>query len=299
MVGLLSLLSLSAPDLNAEEYQYMDSGILINGDVSVPFTDLTKVSGLDAAEIRQTSHNREGVDGGYLDAQFENMRTVTLEGTLYASTTGFESVVDDYKANFAPQSEPQPLYLGTDAGTRVVYGKSLGFRYDKEQLRRLGMCAFQVQVVCEDPRIYDPNIVSEQVIMGSGVVTGRGYPKSYPYGYGAATTGSTVTIDLGGNREQPGTIQIFGPIINPSISNYNTGALFNFNLSLDAGDFLEINLDNRTVKLNGTAGRRNKLTIFGSWFLLQPGLNSFSLTGSGILAGTTRMVVSANAAAWR
>jgi hypothetical protein len=297
--NIAMLLSSSIPNLLPEEYQYMDNGILINGDANVPFTDVTKVSGLDSTDVRQTAHNREGVDGGYLDAQYENTRTVIIAGTLYTDGAGFELAVDDLKGNYAPQSEAQPLYLGTDAGVRVVYGKSLGVKYDKEQLRRLGMCDFQVQVTCEDPRIYDPNIISAELIMSGGALTGRGYPKSYPYSYGPPVTGNSVTLTLAGNRTQPGIIQIYGPIANPTIAYSNTGTIMNFNLSLDAGDFLEINLNNRTVKLNGTAGRRNKLTLFGSWFLLSPGLNTFSLSGSGIVSGSTRLVVSANAAAWR
>src|SRR5690606_15977559 len=129
---------------------------LLNGGEIVPFVDITKISGLDATDLRTSSHERENVDGGYIDAFYEGMRTVILEGTVYTNSQFMEAYLDNLKANYAPQKLPQPLYFGTDAGVRVVYGKPLGFKYDKEQLRRVGSCAFQLQVVCEDPRIYSP-----------------------------------------------------------------------------------------------------------------------------------------------
>jgi hypothetical protein len=290
---------MATPVLNAEEFQYLDTGILMNGSVAIPFTDVEKVSGLDATDLRTTSHDREGMHGGYIDALYEGMRTVTLEGTLYASTTGFETYVDSLKANYAPSAVSQPFYVGTDAGVRVVYGKSLGFKYDKDSLRRTGKCDYQVQIVCEDPRIYDPDFITSEIFLNTTVITGRGYNKSYDFGYGAPSTGNNVTLQLGGNREQPGVIRIYGPITNPALTFYNTGAVMYFNLTIAAGEYLEINLNNRTVKLNGTAGRRNKLTMSGNWYLLQVGVNSFSITGSATLAGTTKLTVTANEAAWR
>lgn len=288
---------MAIPTLLPEQFQYTETGVLLNADVAVPFADITKISGLDSADIRQSVHDREGMDGGYVDALYEQQRTVIIEGTLYTDNRSMETFLDQLKANFAPSALPQPLFIGTDAQLRVVYGKSLGIKYDKESLRRIGSCDYQIQIVCEDPRIYSPNIVSTQIVLGSTVISGRGYNKSFNYGYGTPSTGNQATLILSGNRSQPGIIRIYGPITNPSIICGNT--TMTFNLTIDNGDYIEINLNNRTVKLNGTAGRRNKMTLSGNWFLLQPGPNTIALSGASTLSGTTKLTVSANEAAWR
>ena len=289
-----------APTLQAEEFQYLDTGILINGGATVPFLDLTQISGLDSTDLRQSSHDREGLDGGYIDALYEGMRTVSLDGTLYASTTAFETFVDQLKANFAPSAVGQPLYFGTDAGVRVVYGKSLGFKYDKTTLRRIGSCAFQVQVVCEDPRIYTPGTVSAQASLPTTIATGRGYPKSYTYGYGPSSGSTTLLLTLDGNRNEPGLIRVYGPINNPTITNLDDGTVFYLNMNIANGDYVEINLNNKTVKLNGITSVRSKLSVLnGAWYLLHPGANNFTFAGGSTLSGTTKLIVSANTGAWR
>ena len=138
------------PTLNPEEFQYGDTGMLLNGSVALPFVDLTKIAGLDSTDIRSVTHDREGQNGGYLDSQYETLRTVTLEGTIYAAVTAMETYLDQLKANYAPRTTAQALYFGTDAGVRAVFGKPLGIKYDKDALRRLGKAEMQVQVVCED-----------------------------------------------------------------------------------------------------------------------------------------------------
>lgn len=287
------------PTLDAEEFQYRDDGVLLNGSNIVPFIDIVKIAGLDAVELDQSEHTREQVDGGYIDALYEKMRAIILDGNLYANTFQMESYLDQLKANFAPSATPQPFYIGTDAGVRVAYGKSLGFKYDKETLRRTGRATCQITIMCEDPRLYSPTIVSSEITLASTIITGRSYDKAFAYGYGTTSSSNALTLELGGNRQLPGTIRVYGPITNPVIYNAESDTYMSFNLTIEDGDYVEINLNNRTVKLNGITGKRGDMTLSGNWYLLRPGTNSFTLTGSATLSGTTKLVVTANAAAWR
>lgn len=288
------------PTLNAEEFQYLDTGILLNGGAVMPFTDINKISGVDAADLRTSTHDREGLDGGYIDAAFEIMRTVSVEGVLYASNVAFETYTDSLKANFAPSKLAQPFYFGTDAGVRAVWGKALGFKYDKESMRRTGKAAFQVQVVCEDPRIYTPTLVTVEIFPSAVALTGRSYPKSYSYGYGGSSGASNaLSLILTGNREQPGLIRIYGPATNPQVVNDDTGAIMTFTITIASGDYLEINLGTRTIKLNGTTGRRNSLALTGKWFLFRVGSNNLRLNATAITGGITKLRAQAYQAAWR
>jgi hypothetical protein len=269
------------PTLNVEEYQFSDTGVVLNGDSnSLPFTDVTSVEGLDMAPFRTQQHDREGVDGGYVDAEFETIRTITIEGQVYAAVSSTEDYLDRLKANFAPTRTPQPFYFQTDKGQRVVYGKSAGFSYPKDQNRRLGIFNFQVQILCEDPRIYDPNPITTTTQLQATPTVGRSFSKSYPFAYGAAVGNSSSQIVMGGNRPTPALLQINGPVVNPTIVNNDTGTTMKFNISLANGEYLLINLGNRSVLKNGTTPARSTMTLIGTWYMLQPGPNNFTFGGT-------------------
>lgn len=289
-----------APTLNVEEYQYSDTGLVINANnVALPFFDITSVQGLDSAPPRTSMTDHEGFDGGFVDSLFESIRTVVVEGVIYASTTNMETYLDSLKANFAQDNTNKPFYFQTDAGQRMVFGKAQGLRYNKDQLRRLGMCNAQVQILCEDPRIYTPGLVTGQVALLSGSISGRGYNKSFNFGYGAPVTQGNLNILLAGNRTSPGTLRIDGPVVNPSIINDTTGDEFDFNITLNTGDYITVNLANRSVTLNGSQNIRSSMTITGHWFLFQPGNNSFRILGTQSPPTPAALLTASAYSAWR
>jgi hypothetical protein len=219
--------ALTTPALGIEEYQYLAGGRLLNGsNASLPFIDITSVDGVDAVDPRQSSANREGAHGAYITAEFQGPRTITLEGTLYASPSSLEQELDELKANFAPSSLDQPFYFGTDNGsTRMVFGKSLGLRYPKTIERGSGKVNFQIQILCQDPRTYTAGDVTQQVLTGvsnvftvagnrdtplviklrstlgnvaNGQIRIRNVMGDYTFQYGgilSATTGNILTIE--------------------------------------------------------------------------------------------------------
>jgi len=291
---------MAVPSLNAEEFQYSDTGLVLNNSgTGIPFFDVTGITGLDNAPARTVTQDHDGMDGGYVDSGFETIRTVILDGTLYASATAMETYLDSLKANYAPSAVNKPLYFGTDAGVRMVNGKAQGLKYNKDQLRRLGAATAQIQVMCEDPRIYTPASVSGTVSLVSGAIAGRGYNKSYSFGYGAAVTQGSLALAIGGNRDTPGILRIDGAVVNPTIINDTTGDQFVFNLSLAAGEYVTINLANKAVLKNGTQSVRNSMSITGSWFLMQPGTNFFRLLGTQSPPTPVAQLTATANSAWR
>lgn len=269
------------PTLNVEEYQYTDSGLLLNGSSNgFPFVDVLDIDGLDTAPYRTQERDREGSDGAYIDAEFMSARTITIEGEVYTLPSDTESYLDQLKANFAPSKVAQPFYFMTDNGLRVAWGKSYGFNYKKDQQRRLGIHECQIQIVCGDPRVYDPYPTSVTATLTAVVTSGRSYPKSYPMVYGAAVGSNSVSVVLSGNRDTPAKLRINGPVLNPRIVYDNTGTELIFNTQIAAGDYIEIDLNNRSVLLNGATPRRTAMTLLGTWYLLEPGVNSFRFYGT-------------------
>ncbi len=257
-------------------FQLADTGVLLNNDASssVPFVDIDKISGLDSAPYRETERDHEGVDGGFLDAEFEKGRPVVLEGTAFADVTTLLPYLDTIKANWAPSTTPIPLYLyAPGVGERIVFVKPRGVRYDWEQALRTGTSRIQLVAYAEDPRIYSSALQSVVIPLGATITTGFSFSYSFSFSFGAtssATDGAYVTNS--GNRPAPAILTITGPVVNPVVVNDNTSSTLSFNITLTSTDVLVVDLVNHTVVLNGTANRRGSLLV-SDWFLLAVGSN--------------------------
>jgi hypothetical protein len=268
-------------------YKFRDDGVWLNTDATPeePFIDVLRVQGLDSAPVRITERDREGMDGGFVDAEFEKMRSIVIEGTIYSPWDAIELFMDDLKANFAPIEDSLPFYLqAPNTGERVLFCKSYGIKYDIDALRRIGQSPFQVTLIAEDPTIYTSEVVSGSAPLSSPV-GGRGYDRSYDYGYGDPVIGGNVTIVNVGNRPAPATITFYGPLINPGVVHDESGRRLEFEIELGADQYLVIDLRDRTVRLNGTANRRASMLGTSQWFMLQPGSNSFRFQGEDPITG--------------
>lgn len=260
--------------MNDFEYRMGDTGTVLNPtDQTLPFVDITKVSGLDTPEIRTANRDHEGVDGGYLDAEFEKMRTLTLEGQVITDGTTAESFLDTLKGEWAPRSLPTQFFFQHPGVTeRTIFVKPLGVKYDVDELRRVGSADIQFMCQAEDPRVYDTTLLTLPINQGLTAAVGFGFPLGFPFGFGAPQDPTTTNAYNGGNRPTTATISIPGPVTNPRIVNTTTGNELVFTIVLGVSDTLVIDLYNRTVRLNGTASRRNTL-LEPNWFMLQPGDN--------------------------
>lgn len=253
-----------------------DTGVILNTDSSsFPFVDIDTVKGFDSAPFRTTERDHEGDDGGFMDAEFEKGRDLVLGGTVYADPNNMESFLDSLKANWAPSAVQIPLYYkAPGVAERFLYVKPLGVRYDWSPLRRTGQADIQFGAFAEDPRIYTSSVLSSQLSLGATVLTGFGFPLGFPFGFGGvSSTTDQVQLIVDGNRPTPPLFVISGPVDNPRILNDTVGKemIFN-NISLGASDTLTVDPKNKTVKLNGTANRRNTL-VAPTWFYLQTGIN--------------------------
>jgi hypothetical protein len=259
--------------VNDTTFQLSDTGIILNDDLlgNVPFVDVETVTGLDSAPFRQTKRDHEGVDGGFMDAEFEQGRDISIQGILYSNGNPLEPFLDSLKANWAPSTTLIPLYiLVNDVGLRVIFVKPLGVQYDWDALRRLGMAAVTFTCYAEDPRIYSGSLQSVIIPLGAFVLTGFGFNLGFSFSFGGvSTTSDGQFVYNTGNRPAPVILTITGPVVNPIILNDTTGSTMTFNITLGVGETLVIDTQYHTVRLNGTTNRRTVMTTPG-WFMLAP-----------------------------
>jgi hypothetical protein len=284
--------------VNDSTFQLTDNGIILNDDTvtGIPFIDIETVTGLDNAPIRQTKRDHEGVDGGFMDAEFETGRDISLSGIVYANGNPLETYLDSLKANWAPSSVLLPLYILTnDTGLRVVFVKPLGCQYDWDALRRTGMTAITFTCYAEDPRIYSGTLNTTILPLGAFVLTGFSFNFGFNLSFGGvSTTTDGQFINNIGNRPTPVIMVIQGPVVNPQILNDTQSAVMQFNITLGSIDTLTIDTQYHTVRLNGNVNRRSALTVPG-WFLLGVGNNFIRFRAA---SGTGTMSLSYRAS-WR
>lgn len=274
---------MAIPQLTDYEVQMDDDGFVLNTDFSgtLPFVDITKISGLDSAPSRTTLHDHEGVDGGYVDSQFMTTRTVILEGIAYVDPSDPESLCDTLKYNFRPSKSSRPFYFKVpNHAVRMVRGKAQGVRYDIDTARRTGKTNIQATILCADPYIYDASPTVAAGYTGAPD-TGFGFNLAFNFGFGGAgTTSNQITLSNSGNHDAYPIIDVTGPISVPSLIESNTGKSLAFNLTLTSTDVLEIDTRKHTILLNGQS-RRNSLVTGSQWFYTPAGvISTISLLGS-------------------
>lgn len=263
------------------------TGVVLNDDsTSIPFVDITRVSGLDSAPYRETLRDHEGVDGGFIDAEFEKGREIILEGIAYCDSSNVEPYFDTLKANYAPVTSLISFHMKIPGvSERVVFVKPRGVRYDIDQARRIGATNVQFLMYAEDPRIYDNSLQSVNIPFGGVTSVGFGFNFGFNLDFGGSVSPSGLFVTNNGNRPTPAIMTITGPMINPLIINDTLSASLSFSIVLANTDTLVIDLANRTVTLNGSGNRRGTL-INPTWFLLASGANFIrfgGLSGSGSL----------------
>jgi len=250
----------------------LDGGPVINNDsTGLPFVDVTTVVGMDSAPFRETIRDHEGQDGGFIDAEFEMGRDISIEGSAYCDVNNAEDYFDDLKANFAPRTEPIPLVLkAPGVAERVMFVKPRGVRYNWEVARRIGMSTVQFLAYAEDPRIYDNLLQSIVITFGGLATTGFGFSFGFPLSFGAIVPPSGSFIVVGGNRPAPALLTITGPVSDPVIINDTDSKVLALDMDLAVGDTVVLDLVNRTAVLNGATNVRGFMTR-ADWFLFNPG----------------------------
>lgn len=152
---------------------------------------------------------------------------------------------------------------------------------------------FLVAGVSEDPAVYSQELHELQVAPAPGASAG-GFtsPMRSPLVSGAAAAGVVEVINAGRSRAWP-VLSVYGPCVNPSITNQRTGETIYLNVTLAAGEafVIDTNPRRRTVRLNGVANRYRYLDSARShWWALLPGANEVRVGFASYTAGA-RLVV--------
>lgn len=246
-------------------------------------------SGLDSADVRENAADMVEFDGGIHGNFYYGRRPVVLSGTILATsaTDRNTKVAKLQRASNAMRGDATLVWQPEGGLEQFVKLRR------QQPLRVTGpfVKAFQLAMVAADPRIYGSTLTSVSVDAAGDPSAGRTYSKTYDFGYGIGLSVGQALITNNGNGESPPVIRIYGPGVNPTLYSATTDESIVLTYTLGAGDYLELDLSARTVRLNGDTNRYGAINFPStSWWLLQPDQNDIRLGYFSFTAGA-RMVI--------
>lgn len=148
------------------------------------------------------------------------------------------------------------------------------------------------QIVCKikDPTIYGGTlkIASTAQADPSQTTGSAAYAFPYPVAFGSTLyTVSASANNIGTESTDPISIQIFGPITNPVITNTLTGEFIETDVTLASDSdqlLIQYSKDNLVVQLNGVSVIQY-VTTSSTYFKIQPGVNIIQLSGQTVDSG--------------
>lgn len=262
---------------------------------------IMSINGWDEAEdARIASSDRIGQDGEYARELLLGGSTITIKGIIVGSDLqDFYSRRKTIKQMFQPQTAesvlkmPDPVYSG--ALSTVYSAEMTG--YQRKECRvvesvkwgdRVGGFGnyFEVVLRASDPRRYDDVLVTETT---GTISTGGGMssPISSPLSSSASGTGGLASFTNTGDYESPAIMRIYAngsSIVNPIIESSDWIIVFE-GLTIDTVDYIEIDVLQRTVYLNGdTSASRFQYVDYAetTWGLISEGENNIRLRAAVI-----------------
>jgi hypothetical protein len=211
----------------------------------------------DSKRVRPTGH------GGISETRWEDGKLIVLGGEVLSNVS-----VADAMAEF--RTVTAPMLQTLDVGPALlkwqedVAGLALQrlVKLDSDVSPTLQEAAaivnYQAQFFAEDPRAYSQTLTTVNSLALSTSVGGAVFPDPFNVQFAAASGGVAVCTNVG-NRPTPPIFRVLGAFTNPVITRQSNQAKLSLVGTIGAGDYLELDVANRTVKLNGSSNAANLL----------------------------------------
>lgn len=253
--------------------------------------------------IRPTLSDKTASDGSWGGPGFYGARVINLTGKAMALTrTAMLEAKDRIKASVDPRNTTtltvEEEHLTRYATVRLT--DQVDLADDTAQIFE-----WSLTLTAADPRRYGVETLTGTASLPVGLVDGRTYAKTYDFAYGVVApnyVGSVVLVNAGDYDLTPALITFTGPVMDPRVEHVQSGRFLQFDVSVEWGESLVVDLRQQTVLLNGETNRAFTIAAGASWFMLQPGTNELlyrGTTGSAPPGETAdpQMIVTA-ASAW-
>ena len=220
-------------------------------------------------------------------------RTVTV--TLIVNdddAATFAAAVTDLQGTLAPTGAEQALVFKipgvADGGVRRIMARARRAAGVINSLYHQSATEIVVELRATDPRIYS-DTESSTTLTAAAPSGGHSFDHGFDLGFGGLGSAGVATVTNDGNVPAPVTLRINGPVTTPRFRNETTDQELEVDITLAAGEWVDLHSKDRTVLLNGTANRYHLLTV-PEWWGLEPGANQLRFTAdvpTGSVASVT------------
>ncbi len=232
--------------------------------------------------VRQITRNRPNRHGNIDDTKHSTGKVATFEGEVWGDDAA------DSEAEFGAIAAELWGSLDSPITVKWQRGDSGLLLQSRDNVVKLAgplapplehhsWLLYQAHLNFEDPRAYSQ---TETTDVGSALSVASGgkiYPYTYPRGYNPSSGGS-ASVNNGGIIPTPPIFKVYGYCTSPAVRLQSTSEEISLNGEISDGDFMEIDVYNRTIKLNGTVNKANLLDSVGTtWFSLPPGADTVQL----------------------
>ncbi|MET9702323.1 phage distal tail protein [Streptomyces griseus] len=219
---------------------------------------LQKLEGWDSSDSRSEVQRREGDHGAWFTPVYLAERPITLEGVIVApDRTVLEEAME--RARGAAALTDTVLVVQESVWKRAVVRRSgrpiIQYLTDTT-------ASYSLLVTAADPRRYEADVHAETtgLPMSTG---GISPPLTPPILLNATTVSGQITAVNTGTFATSPVLRIDGPVIAPSVyAQYQDSSvrLLDYTETINAGEYLVIDVDSKQAILNGTASRRRFLS---------------------------------------
>jgi hypothetical protein len=241
---------------------------------------------LDGAEVRETTSDIVGGDGGIHGPFWLGRRPGTVNGVLLPNS-------DMPAVNLAERKLKRATRALRADGTLTwtPSGESLQrmLRYRRQQ--KPGITgrrpkAFQIALVSADPYVLSSSEASLVITPGAAAgELGIANPITNPITSPLNVTAQQFVVNQGDAVTWP-RVRIDGPITNPELLNQTSGLRVRIVYTLAAGEWLDVFFERGAILLGGTADRYSALDFSQStWWQLLAGINDVRLLAAAYSAG--------------
>jgi len=257
-------------------------GILLDVDNGSSFRVTEDLPGWDdAPAVRSGLITKAQQDGDWDATGFSDGRVVTITGTVAEATPQAAYAVLQQLAALRPQQVVEFIVANSSIGTlsamtRVTVGVKPVW---------IGDTAFEytMTVTAPDPLKYGPPTYGYATLSTSTPGAGRIWPRAWPTDWGIApgVTPGAVAVPNAGTAAYWPRLRIDGPSPNPTVSMMETGAWVRYGGTLLAGQWLDFDMANRRVLLQGQVSVRQLVSSSGDWLAVPVGGGSVAWTDDG------------------
>lgn len=236
---------------------------------------------IGVAPPRQVVRVRPNLHGSINDTRSTDGRLIVIDGRVH-STGSFAEIAVDFRDLAGAMLETLDtgaalLKWEEDSGLELQSLVKLHGELEPPVEVGPNLLAYQAQFLAEDPRAYSQTASTSTGGTLTSAPGGWTFPRTMPVTFSASAGGTTAVNNLG-NRPTPAIFRLYGMCVNPQILLSGTSSRIALTGTVGAGDYLEVDVANRAITINGSTPALNYLDAAAtSWFELPKGTSTIQL----------------------